>query len=113
MIEDYRTTENHCLNCGELIDAATPVDGGRAPQTGDISICLDCHHLMVYDADMKVRALTNEEMVEIAGDSALIRAMKALGKFKQWERDKNAAQTPSDDCVSRCAGDAGRGDAAD
>jgi hypothetical protein len=103
MIEDYHTPESHCLNCGKLIDGATPVDGGRAPQEGDISICLDCHHLMIYDANVRVRALTDEEIVEIAGEPEMLHAMKILGEFKRWERDKNAAQTPTDNRAARRA----------
>jgi hypothetical protein len=90
MIEDYHTPETRCLNCGKLIDGATPVGGGRAPQEGDISICLDCHHLMIYDANMRVRALTDEEVVEIAGEPEVLRAMKVLGEFEQWKEGHNA-----------------------
>jgi hypothetical protein len=113
MIENYRTPPNHCLNCGKELDGAAPVSGGRGPQDGDISICLECHHVMIYDADVRVRALTDEEVVEIAGDPEVIYAMKVLGEFKQTERDKNAAQTPIDDRApgrNRDAGDRGAGD---
>jgi hypothetical protein len=85
-VDDYHVPHAICANCGERIDGASPVDGGRAPQPGDVSLCLYCHHLMIFGDDSKPRNPTDEEMMELAGDPDLIRAMKTLAEFKRGTR---------------------------
>ena len=103
MIEDYRVPGSACINCGKDIDAASPVSGGRGPQPGDLSICLYCRHLMVYGDDLRVRNLTDEEAIEVAGDPELVLTMKMLGEFDNWKEGHNAAKTSPDDRASRRA----------
>lgn len=55
---------NHCLNCNEQLDGATPVGEKAYPAEGDISMCAYCGHLATFDADHKLRDLTDEEMDE-------------------------------------------------
>jgi hypothetical protein len=94
MIEEYHVPGSACINCGKDIDAASPVGSGRAPQSGDFSICLYCRHLMVYGDDLRVRNLTDEEVIEVAGDPDLVLAMKMLESADQQNEGHNAAQTP-------------------
>ena len=63
-----------CLDCGAVNPAQTGVTGKARPSPGDISICWTCGHLMAFaDADGRVRALTDAEIVEIAGDPRIVR----------------------------------------
>lgn len=80
--------EAHCLNCGQLIDAASelPFADSRAPEPGDISICLYCRHIMVYGEDLVPRELTDEEIVEIAGDRELVLLVTELKRFEEWKK---------------------------
>lgn len=103
---DYRVPGALCPNCQQAMDGAAPTDGGRRPQTGDIALCFDCHHISVYGDNMQLRNLNDEEMVEIAGHPEIVRAMNALGEFKQHERDIDA-QTPSGNRAQRRAGKSG------
>jgi hypothetical protein len=78
-----------CLNCGKLVDSATRVEGGGLPpQPGDVTICLDCRHLMAYADDMSLRELTGEEIVEVAGDPVVVKAMNVLASFDRWKADE-------------------------
>jgi hypothetical protein len=76
---DTRVTESSCPNCGKRLDAALSTEGGHKPSPGDITICLDCRHLCAFAEDMGLRELTDDEVVAVAGDKRVLRAMKALG----------------------------------
>jgi len=81
-----------CLNCGRINDGAVNAMGMQHPEPGDITICLQWRHIMAYDADMKLRALTDDEVVKIAGDKKIVRVIEAMGKLasdeerKKWKR---------------------------
>ncbi len=104
MSETYEVPGSACVNCGKDMDAASPVGGGRGPQSGDVAICLYCRHLMVYGEDLKMRNLTDEEVIEVAGDPEIVLAMKMLGEYENWKEGHNAAKTSSDNRASRRAG---------
>jgi len=74
----HRYRESHCPNCNQLLNAGATPDNERPPQPGDIAICMGCHHLGAYADDMQVRNLTDEEMIDIAGDPDLISMMEGL-----------------------------------
>jgi transcription elongation factor Elf1 len=45
-----------CLACGHKLDAATLLDDdGKRPEEGDFAVCIQCSHLMAYDAAGGVR----------------------------------------------------------
>lgn len=49
------TTEYNCLQCGEILDAVTPVNNDTdVPNSGDISICYSCGHVMIFTDDIRV-----------------------------------------------------------
>lgn len=102
MFEDYLVPESKCLNCGKEMDAAAPVTGGRAPQEGDMAICFDCGHLQFYGVNLVMRNPTDAEIIEVAGDPELIRAMTLVGEYHKW-RDRNATQTADGNRASRRA----------
>jgi hypothetical protein len=78
-----RTPRNYCLDCGKRIDAATAVSEDAVPNSGDISVCFYCGHIMIFAPDMTVRSLTDSEMIEIAGRPDIIQAMKIIGYAKK------------------------------
>ena len=43
---------------------------------------MDCRHLCAFAEDMSLRELTDDEVVVVAGDKRVLRAMKALGDLK-------------------------------
>lgn len=84
-----RTPSSACLDCGALITAGTDVnthEAYRPPQAGDIAICLGCAHIMLYADDLTVRALTDAEMIEIAGDPDVVRAVNSIAQLNKQER---------------------------
>ena len=81
-----RTKENACLNCGHSITAGAPVErGDRPPVPGDIAICLYCAHVHIYADGLALREPNDDEMVEIAGDPDMVKAVNAIGEL--WRRE--------------------------
>jgi hypothetical protein len=66
----------HCLNCGELVDGAKGINVETGPNPNDISICMHCGHVAVYGEKLKLRELTDAEVVAIAGDPVIVEAQR-------------------------------------
>ena len=73
------TPECACPSCNRIFDRATGI-GQRQPKEGDITICIECGHLMAFNSNLTVRDLTDEEMHEVAGDPRIIAVQKARWK---------------------------------
>jgi hypothetical protein len=80
------TPAHSCTSCGHLLDAASNPFDLRSPREGDISVCMYCGHLMAFNADMTRRNLTDEEMVEIAGDPQLLMIQHARNRVMKEEK---------------------------
>lgn len=86
MTETTKLPESICLDCGKKLDAATSSTDDSSPSAGDVTICFYCGHVMVFAADLTLRAPTDTEMYEIAGDKQLLQAQRLLARFKEDEK---------------------------
>lgn len=60
-----RTNPNNiCGHCGNPLDAATTASN-HSPREGDISICVYCGNINIFQKDMSIRELTPKELEEI------------------------------------------------
>lgn len=68
-----------CLNCGEMMDGATAVgeEGRVMPSPGDVTVCLYCGHLMMFDDQLAFRNPSDAEIIELAGDERVVTIGKA------------------------------------
>jgi hypothetical protein len=58
-----------CPACGYVINAATPSPGSRrnaVPKPRDITLCLRCAAILMYDDAMTPRRLSGDEMAQLA-----------------------------------------------
>ena len=74
---------HNCLNCGASNDAASGVVDKHArntlkPKPGDVTLCLYCGHVMMFDKNLSFRELTKEEQLHAATDQRLLAAKAAL-----------------------------------
>ena len=76
-----------CPSCGAINDAATDPTGKAAPKPGDISLCFRCGHLCAFADDLTLRALTDAEMIDIAGDPMIVAINNARGKLHATDDD--------------------------
>lgn len=76
-----------CPHCDHPLDAATRVGDNFRPKPGDITICLKCSEILVFQPDMTVRLaflndllnLPKEEARLLEKGQALIRRKRPLG----------------------------------
>lgn len=70
-----------CLSCGAVLDAATGIGNKAKPRAGAITLCVKCGHLMAYAWDLSLRALTDKEIVDIAGDERVLAIQRARAAY--------------------------------
>jgi hypothetical protein len=60
---EHRTPVNYCPKCGYRIDAASvPDKPEEGPEAGDFSVCLMCGCMLRFEADLRSRKVTMEEL---------------------------------------------------
>ena len=83
LAETEHTHPHRCLKCGENNDAATGIVDKHArnklkPKPGDVMLCFNCGHVMMFADDLSFRELTDEERKHAATDDRLLAARAAL-----------------------------------
>lgn len=82
-MRDHSTPESACADCGYVMDNASGVSTEEPPSPGDIGLCFNCGHVMIYGENRRLREPTDEEIIEIAGDSHLVWASNAITAYKK------------------------------
>ena len=80
-----RIPESRCLDCGHVLTGAARAPGQPVtkPRPGDVTICLECGHIQAFADDLTMRALSEEEMTEIAGDPEIVAMVNAIVAAKE------------------------------
>jgi hypothetical protein len=79
-----------CLDCGYPFNKATMIERERRPKPRDITVCLNCGHIMAYDTDLRVRALTPQEEIKVAELPELL----MVKRFREaYQRAKKESET--------------------
>jgi hypothetical protein len=87
LARDAEVPETSCANCGKRLDRASGVVDKHArnfkrPQAGDLSLCIGCGHVSVFDENLRLREPTDAEIVRWAADDRLVKASYALASIK-------------------------------
>lgn len=82
-MDPFVLPESHCLNCGKRLNRASSLEATTAPDPGDITICVECGHVMAFAEDLSHRQLTDAEIVEIAGDPDIIATQRMLAEYRE------------------------------
>jgi len=70
---ETRIAESRCPNCGWHVSHTTNVDGEDiAPECGQLTLCYFCGAVMIFDAGLKPRWLTQDELENVLADRKLV-----------------------------------------
>lgn len=67
-IKTTRTPKVECPWCGKLLDAVT---GGREPRKDDVTICLGCLNLTVFNEQLLLEKPNKETFAQIRNDEKI------------------------------------------
>lgn len=84
-MKQHRLQESRCLGCGKLLDCASCLQHDDAPGPGDVTICLDCGHIMIFTDDMGLRNPNFAEIHDLAGDADVLLIQRLR---KETEKDE-------------------------
>lgn len=56
-----RLPPSPCPECKKVMDGATCFNEDAVPGPGDVTVCMYCSALLVYEKDMQLRKMTPEE----------------------------------------------------
>ena len=95
-------TAQACPNCGAPLNASTCIEDMEInkqtrPKPGDLTVCLYCSHLMAFDDKLGLRALTDDEIVDAAGDGDILAVMEFSAAFRKHKAEKEGKGGKSDD----------------
>lgn len=76
-----RTKMSLCPSCGKPLDCATALDGNSKPKFGDVSVCLYCGEILSFGLGLVLQPLTDEQMIEVAGDKDILTAQRLRGEM--------------------------------
>ncbi|MBX9587867.1 MAG: hypothetical protein K2X43_01090 [Hyphomonadaceae bacterium] len=80
------TTATLGLICVECDHAMTHTSGPDSPRPGDLSLCIRCGSLNIYDDAMRFRRPTIDEYLQAAADRELQRLRRAILSIPQKVR---------------------------
>lgn len=80
-MKDHHITKTQCLTCGKEHDGALGVDSNDKPKPGDVSICINCCALHIFNDDFSFRAPTEQDILELPLDE-ISKAQRILREAK-------------------------------
>jgi hypothetical protein len=65
--QSFRHTESRCPQCDYRLDGSTHVQGQNPgpPEEGDVSICINCGQVLIYDAEVRLRKATVRDIGDL------------------------------------------------
>lgn len=80
-----RVPQSTCPVCGTLLNAASFFTGESSPRPGDLSVCIECTAILVFQADLTVQGISEEELESLPPELhvELIRMRQILKEFHQ------------------------------
>lgn len=71
-----------CHHCAANLEAATAVGPeARRPMPGDVSVCIRCGELNIFDAEMRLRAPMDDQKAEFMADPDVRRVVASAKKM--------------------------------
>lgn len=67
-----------CPKCLHQMDRST---GPEPPRTGDVTICIRCGQMLIFEADLQVRVPAEDELNELVSDRRIAILQALVRKF--------------------------------
>jgi len=82
--------ENKCLKCDYLMDCSEPAfeEEDIMPTEGDMTMCLKCGEIMIFNKDLTVRIPNKEERERIQSDPRIMQMQIIRSGIVPDERKK-------------------------
>ncbi len=81
--------DSRCHACGGSHDRASGFEHSRQPRPGDVTVCMACAAINVFDEHLCLRAPTPEELIEFRTSPALRRLQRAVSITIDLRRREN------------------------
>ena len=84
-MEPFRVPASACPECGYVMDAASVADGApRRPEPGDVTLCIKCAAVAVFDDALHLRKPARSEWRKYSPEirRELERARRAILKMR-------------------------------
>lgn len=91
-----RVKPSLCPLCGHMLSAASSITNPRAaPKPGDTTVCISCALVFVFELDMTIRPMNEEELAALTPRQRreLGRTVMAVNMVKQHVNDRAAQNT--------------------
>lgn len=56
---------SQCPTCMKVLDRSAPEDDGDGPSRGDMTVCLHCGEILVFDQNLLLTPVTNEALNQL------------------------------------------------
>lgn len=101
-METTRLNVSACPFCGHVMDCASTTDGKSGkPKPEDVSVCISCFEILVFDKNLLMQKPTAEFMEELEPEfklhlSDMQEQGRKLNKYRKSNPFNYASDTPND-----------------
>lgn len=97
-MKDYSIPLSACPHCGYLLDRTTDAFGESSPHKDDISMCIACGKLAMFNEDLTLRKPTLDELLKLAASQSITQVQLARSyivgdKLKHKQHAKTKKKT--------------------
>jgi hypothetical protein len=94
MTDTTRTPAALCWHCDRMLDAASALEDHRDPVPGDVSLCMYCGAVAVFDDQLRLGRPTKEFLDDLGDDLEFRTAFFRFGWARQYVMIKDNLMHP-------------------
>lgn len=84
----HRTPGTQCRRCQHRLDSATNFRDPKGPAAGDVSVCIGCGCISIFNADGTLRVPTAAEFKKFEVHPDVVKMVNAVELLHRHEREK-------------------------
>lgn len=73
-----------CSVCNHVLNAASQVNGNKMPAPDDITLCIGCGNIAVFNDDLELRQPTLEESIKLKKNKNLMHIQEIIFSVKKF-----------------------------